>query len=70
MACVWVYAEPHILLLCWVSVESNAEGECQTNQFKSPGDSSSSAIGSLYLNASLALLNEGPKKSHPIVFNL
>lgn len=29
-----------------------------------------SAVGSVYANASLTLLNEGPQKTNPLFFNL
>ncbi|CAG7957551.1 unnamed protein product [Penicillium olsonii] len=34
-----------------------------------PGDKSMSAVGSVYANASLTLLNEGPQKTNPLFFN-
>ncbi|KAJ5683281.1 acid phosphatase aph 3-phytase phyB [Penicillium macrosclerotiorum] len=34
-----------------------------------PGDKNMAAVGAVYANASLTLLNEGPKKAHPLYFN-
>lgn len=36
----------------------------------SPGDSFSKAVGSVYANASVTLLNQGPEKAGTMYFNL
>lgn len=36
----------------------------------SPGNKYANAVGAVYLNASLALLNAGPENTRPIFFNL
>jgi hypothetical protein len=35
-----------------------------------PGDKNMAAVGAVYVNASLSLLNEGPEKAGPMFFNL
>lgn len=45
---------------------------CNTNDnnSNSPGSNYTSALGALYLNASLTLLQQGPSSSGPLFFNL
>jgi hypothetical protein len=35
-----------------------------------PGDKNMAAVGSVYANASLTLLNQGPEKASPLYLNL
>lgn len=60
-----------LLLLLWVSKNQKTLLKRYHNNFLSrPGDKNMAAVGAVYANASLSLLNEGPEKAGPLFFNL